>query len=381
MTRFLVPILAAALGVSLTRASHAAPQDTRPDNAALLYWQAFALMPESKDLEESLEKWDRVELDGRIVGLLKLSENSLKQFHAGATIHDVDWGLDRKQGPELLLPYLARSRDLSRLALLRARYRFSTGDFRGGIDDATATLQLGQHVTDPIVICMLVQYLIQNSAIETIAHVLPEFDRTSLDELARRLDAISADDMMRQAWQNQSKYTIDWVVARLRRDAQETKGDQAKWVERVLALPLAEDKIEEFKKIGVPPPEKLIPRIELLKTFFKQMEVVTDLPFAEQDAKLAELENSFATDEVGKLVVPRQGKILQTRRRWQARRTMLNAAVAVQREGEGALKDARYADPFGSGPFVYRKTDGGGFELQSRLTFDGKPVTVTVGGK
>jgi hypothetical protein len=58
---------------------------------------------------------------------------------------------------------------------------------------------------------------------------------------------------------------------------------------------------------------------------------------------------------------------------------MLKAAVAIRRDGEVALKDAKYADPFGDGaPLTYRKTEGG-FELQSKLVVDGKPVVLAVG--
>jgi hypothetical protein len=79
------------------------------------------------------------------------------------------------------------------------------------------------------------------------------------------------------------------------------------------------------------------------------------------------------------MLVPGQNKIFLTRRRFQARHALLKASVAVQRDGEQALKDNRYADPFGHGaPFEYRKTDGG-FELKSKLVHEGKPVTLAAG--
>ena len=44
--------------------------------------------------------------------------------------------------------------------------------------------------------------------------------------------------------------------------------------------------------------------------------------------------------------------------------------------GQGAL--AKHPDPFGQGPFEYKVLPQG-FELRSKLTIDGKPVTLTVG--
>ena len=55
---------------------------------------------------------------------------------------------------------------------------------------------------------------------------------------------------------------------------------------------------------------------------------------------------------------------------------MLLASVAVVESGPEALKDIK--DPFGDGPFEHRALDKG-FELQSKLTYEGKPVTLTIG--
>lgn len=57
---------------------------------------------------------------------------------------------------------------------------------------------------------------------------------------------------------------------------------------------------------------------------------------------------------------------------------MLLAAAAVVESGPEKL--AGLKDPFGDGPFEYKKTDGG-FELTSKLQFEGKPVTLKVGAK
>ncbi len=55
---------------------------------------------------------------------------------------------------------------------------------------------------------------------------------------------------------------------------------------------------------------------------------------------------------------------------------MLLAAIAV--EDEGPVKLADIDDPFGDGPFTFRKLNRG-FELTSKLIKDGVPVTLTIG--
>ena len=59
-----------------------------------------------------------------------------------------------------------------------------------------------------------------------------------------------------------------------------------------------------------------------------------------------------------------------------ARAAMLKAAVAVAAGGAEKIKDFR--DPYGQGPFEYKALPQG-FELQSKLTVEGKPVTLKVG--
>jgi len=63
-------------------------------------------------------------------------------------------------------------------------------------------------------------------------------------------------------------------------------------------------------------------------------------------------------------------------RRADARLALFKAAVAVARGGPAALKDVK--DPFGDGPFAYKAADGG-FELTSKLRFNGEPVSQAVG--
>jgi hypothetical protein len=130
----------------------------------------------------------------------------------------------------------------------------------------------------------------------------------------------------------------------------------------------------------VPTPAQVRATLQKLKDALKDLEQATDLPPAEQDKRVAEVQRPLEGDPVAMILIPKpQQSVFLTRRRWQTRHAMLDAAVGIAREGEGALKDKRFADPFGEGaPFDYRKTDGG-FELHSKLTHEGAPVSLTVG--
>ncbi len=55
---------------------------------------------------------------------------------------------------------------------------------------------------------------------------------------------------------------------------------------------------------------------------------------------------------------------------------IFRAACAWRLKGEDAMK--KIADPFGDGPFAVKKWEGG-FELTSKLTIRGNPVSLTIG--
>ena len=348
------------------------------NNAALQYWQGAAYI--NAATRARLDDIDAVKFEGEALRDVRDNEPTLEFLHAGASMPRCEWGIDFRKGPETLMPNLSMSRDLTRLAVLRARHRFDQGRYRDGVDDVLAVFELAKDVREtPVLISLLVGYSEDLLAIETLARHLPKMDRATLDYLAKALDPLPVEDSLRRVWPQEAKYFIDWTLERLDKIEKESAGDAGKWQEGVLSLAIFEtESARELRRIGVPPPKEFRATLESIKGLLSDLGKATDLPTAEQDARLAELQEPFKSNPVTKILVPEQNKIFQARRRWQARHALLDAAVAVAREREGVLKEKRYADPFGDGPFEYRKTDAG-FELQSKLTFEGKPVTLTAG--
>lgn len=368
--------LTAVLLLAFAGGAATAAEQPKPDNAALRYWQAFALMPQSKDQEQFINAWETVPLSTLTADLVKDGGYALSCMHGGAALDRCDWGLNYEEGPGLVMPHLARARDLGRFALLRARHRFEDGDPRGGIDDALAAYELGRDAGDPILICILVQYAIQNPAVDALARYLPQLKPAELQYLADRLARTPAGDELKAVWGTESKYMVDWAAERMKQLSKEG-GD---WGEKMLAMPLwSKEDAARIRAAGVPTLENMLAAIATIKTYLAELEKLTDLPPGPQDARLAELKKQTAqAHPLADILMPNPAKVFETRRRWQARRAMLEAAVAVARDGAEALKRKEHADPFGQGPFEYRKTEGG-FELQSKLTYEGKPVALTVG--
>src|SRR5262249_42718358 len=122
-------------------------------NAALQYWHAFALMPPlAKEQEKMLANWARIPLDAAAVKLVESSRMSVEYLRRGARQRACHWGLDYNDGVSLLLPHLAKARDLARLAALHSRLEFKRGHFDAGVEDGAAIFALARHVADPIMI-------------------------------------------------------------------------------------------------------------------------------------------------------------------------------------------------------------------------------------
>lgn len=370
-----------ALGIAtLPAAGRGAEAGLTDTNAALQYWQGFGMI--TVDMEKKLEDIDAVRFEGDALEMVGDDNNVLKYLYTGAAQPHCDWGLDFRKGPELLMPHLKLSREMGRLAVLRARYRFEQGHWRDGLEDLLATFEMAKDVGEtPIMISLLVRYNIEQFAIATLARHLDKMDRPTLDKLAEALETIPAADQFKRAFPTESKYFVEWALERLAKIEKDSGGDATKWSQAVLSDNfLSEADKEELRRTGVPPPAALRATIESVKEVLIEEEQIVDRPLAEQDAWLADLRDKrFGSKPMLRLFVITQDRLFAKRRDWQARHALLKAAVAVKRDGESALKDKKYADPFGDGQqLTYRKTDGG-FELQSKLVVDGKPVILAIG--
>src|SRR5262245_1517890 len=138
MTIAMRAAVGAALALCLAPAAPAA--DKPAPNAALTYWQAFALLARlDKAQLKIIAEHEKVKLGEDVDRLIGSCETSLRLMHRAAAMRECDWGAAvDEDGIRTVLPHLDRGRTLMRVALLRARKRFESADPRGGLDDAMA---------------------------------------------------------------------------------------------------------------------------------------------------------------------------------------------------------------------------------------------------
>jgi hypothetical protein len=358
-------------------------QDARPDlgaNAAMKYWQAFALMPTpDKDQEKLL--WDgyKAPLDAAAAKLIGNSEMSLKYLNRGAKLQLCDWSLDYNDGIFLPLPHAYKSRTLSRLAALHARHEFEQGHWKAGLEDVTSLFKLARHVeTDPIVIIQMVGYTIEAAAIETAASHLPELKSVLPEPASAVVDALPARPTIQQMLLKEKEVGPMWLIRAIRQ-AEQTKAGSWQDVWKQALAPAIEGSESDYQALvkSAGPAEGAIKKLEDLFPYYDELANLVALPWSEFDAKYAEFAKRTKSENVlAGFFIPAIDRVVAAERRSEAQMALFKAALAVVEGGPDKLKDIK--DPFGDGPFAYRALDKG-FELKSKLLFKGQPVMLAVG--
>jgi hypothetical protein len=361
----------------LAAAPVAAQPRVQPDlaaNAAMKYWQGFAKLPPRDDAQqERLREWRTTPLDDAARKLVGDSDKSFLYLRRGAALPRCDWSLDYEDGVQLLLPHLHTARTLTLIACLKARIALADGRPADGVDDLLAALTLGRHVADPIMICLLVDESIAANADDALALLAPKLDPATLKRIAERLDALPAAATVEQTLVTEREMFVGWGIRRLKELERAGGGNMPA---KVRALLGSDDANDIMTLVDDASAKRLIEALEAFAPLLDEQRRLVALPRDQFLAQWPALQAKQSVNVTAKVALPAVTKVVDARDRGRARMALLKAAVAVVRDGQGAL--AKHPDPFGKGPFQYEARPHG-FKLRSALTLDGKPVTLTVG--
>jgi hypothetical protein len=339
------------------------------------YWQAFTHMPPRDEAQQDrLRSWPTTPLVDPARKLVADSGNSFLYLRRGAALPRCDWSLNYEDGIGLWLPHLDKARTLTLLACLKARIALADGHPADGVDDLLAAMTLGRHIADPIMVCLLVDHNIEYNAGDALALLLPKLDAATLKRIADHLDKLPAAATIEQTLVTERENFNGWSIRQLkeweRTGAKDIKAKVRSWI----GSSPEEDAV--LKLVDDTSATRLIKALEGLGPFFDEQRRLAGLPRDQFLAQFPDLQKRQSADPVASAMLPALSKVVDARDRSWARLALLKAAVAVARDGQGAL--AQHTDPFGTGPFQYTARPHG-FELRSTLTIGGKPVTLVIG--
>lgn len=122
------------------------------DNAALLYWSAFAQMQDSSVSPEQAKELQAI-LEGTapyddlkhrdLVGRNRLAVETLQR---GAELGHCDWGLEYHLGSETPIEHVRKALALGRMNILYAMHQLQTGDRSGGLRTLSGGIRFSHHV-------------------------------------------------------------------------------------------------------------------------------------------------------------------------------------------------------------------------------------------
>ncbi|MEJ2703064.1 MAG: hypothetical protein P8Z79_11545 [Sedimentisphaerales bacterium] len=130
-----------------------------PDNAALLYYQAFLTLAQLSD--EARDRIGTVALgetapDDQVRVDISKCAGAIEFAEAAVKVPDCYWGVRYSQGFDALMPQLAQMRFLTFVLLADARVRAADGDYKGALERCLMTGTFARHIGDDTVISYLV---------------------------------------------------------------------------------------------------------------------------------------------------------------------------------------------------------------------------------
>jgi hypothetical protein len=326
-------------------------------NAATLYRQAFALLPDSATDKTD---WDHVELNQKTFDSLRRCEPALQLAHQAAAIQNCDWKLDYTKGFGLLLPELGDSRHLAAACAFSARALFKQKKDLEALDRIDDMLALSQHVCQEpqVLVFWLVGFAIRDEAIQVTCEYLPTLSPPGLAKLS---------EMMRSA-----KPLPDVIPVLQHDDDNMVRFIRDTWVK---TIPPAGTQFESIPQ-DAEGREKLIAE---MKPLCDEQVRIAGLPsakaIAEADTFRVKLKTASALFK--QFVDGNPQRLSCITARGQENWAMLAAAVAVVKDGKDRLKTIK--DPITGDPFAFQKLKDG-FQLSSTLTLDeGRHPWIKVG--
>jgi len=341
-------------------------------NAALQYWQAFSQMPTlDKDQERVLGEWNTVSLDDPAVNkLLDASRTSLMYLHRGAALSKCDWGLDYNDGISMLMPHLAKARDLCRAAALSGRRAFEHRNWKGGRQAATSIMVLARHTgRDPVMIGVLVRLGLEGMVVDLVAPYVPDI-KASHSQAAAMFEELPPAVTLEQSVRFEKRWMAGWIIPQLRAEEQRQKGAGLELWKKFIDSPESPAALREPKSL-----DEAIKLVEDTIPIYDDLARMAALPNDQFEAQYPAFKQKTKADHpLAALLLPSIDSLRAKEQRHQARMGMLLAGIAVVEGGPDKLKEIK--SPFG--PYEYKVLDKG-FELKAKLLYEGQPVTLAIG--
>ena len=351
--------------LSIEPVVQALPPD--PDNAALLYYQAFISLPKGQDQVQvqTLELADGAAPNGVVRGYLKQCQPAIDLAVAATRIQACNWGLRYSQGFQMPMVHCSQLRVLAKLMKASAACLAADGQYRQALERGLAIRRIARHVGDENLISFLVGtalVAVADKSIQDTLGVMPPDSQT----LTWLKGELAADPARPLEVRNSLKIEQEIILTKATADSNQLLQAITASKEGVSA-----EVIDQIKKGDAA-------FFEGSRRYFKAfMDKVTaafdsQVPYSQKLSQLEELDKQPGLDAkqnphslVTVALMPGMAKLLSLETKARSSHKLLQAAVEIYlaKAATGALPDqvpaAAPKDPFNGQDFTYEKTKEG----------------------
>lgn len=362
------------------------------DNPALLYWQAFSVMPTLSDAERQIQDHRRtVPVDDAYAAVAHRYDPAFRLVRKAATLKgSANWGIDLSDGPEALLPHLAKAKSVALATQFRMRYFIAQGQAGEAVQDAVATLAMSRHLgSDAVLISALVQIAIDAIVINAVAEHYHGFDGAAAGLLLAGLQSLPKPVTISDCIHKGERSFGRWFRTRIEAIRVASGGDETKAladIRELFARTIREEKdyemADQFIRDAGGTLESLFQAVRELDGYYDELTAITQLPYeAYAAAQDAFFEKALAgKNPLVRELLPALRKSREKEFRAEARMGLLRAALLYRLRGEEGWRSV--PDPFGSGPFEFTRFhfqgQDRGFQLSSAFKGDPREVLILV---
>ena len=369
-------------------------------NAAGIYWHAFAAFPSLNDDEKKLLRaaipTEMAPLSEELSPIVARYGRALHELHRARAVVPCDWQLDMAAGAGLILPLVDKALELSRVALLRARQRFASGETDAALSDVLAVFKLARDCgSSPLVISMYVDSAIEESATDVLASHLTRLNMDQIRQLTAALNELPPSNDFATTILQDQRMSCDWLEGEINKEVARLNDPKAAG-QAFLTItepliftggpsPTDEEAAKDKRKADLLKSlsfADIQESIQQQRSSYAELHKIAGLPFAERANRIKSLVKSPASASkmetredamryVSTVLMPFDWNDVFTREeQMHVRHQLLEHALRVQLQGADALQEIH------GKKVAYRKT-ANGFELSCPV--GDKPEVLTVG--
>lgn len=210
-------------------------------NPALKYYQAFVQAPDLSEADHQYlftREWRGQTLDRRFGSLIAKYDYQFRFLReaAGAQV-PCDWGIDLTEGPDALLPALARAKAAAQATRLRVMWHLQKGRPDDARDDLLAGLVLARNVShDGVLVSTMVEMAMENIVASVVAENFYQWQPDTLRQLADGMAATPARGTVADCIPAEKYSFGDWLIRKVTEIKAQSAGNDGEAVERLREL-------------------------------------------------------------------------------------------------------------------------------------------------